>query len=196
MFKRIIKSDNYFKSNNIETVPINTNKIHPITLDMVNTSGFINPVCLTKFHISNNKLNIYSEYTCNGENKYNEYMHLPPINITSSDLLKLYNINTIDNLKDYINSNISIINQYTLIRIMHCWVINNMNILKSHTSSFINIYNIIIHHFDIFNQTIKINVDKEVKYYIEYWIQKYDTTITTTLFEDLSIYLYNKNKNL
>ena len=37
---------------------------------------------------------------------------------------------------------------------MHCWVINNMNILKSHTSSFINIYNIIIHHFDIFNQTI------------------------------------------
>lgn len=137
MFKRIIKDDKFFRSKDIATVPINKKIQHPVSLKIIDTNGFLNPICLTKMYISNNKLNDYGNYICNGENKYKENIQLPPIAFNSSDLLEIYNINTIDSLKEWIDNIIQSYeflsyNIYTIIRIISCWITENSDTLSNY----------------------------------------------------------------
>jgi hypothetical protein len=192
MFKRTIKNDKNFKSKDIETLPINSNKLHPIILHNIETTGFINPICLTKMHISNDKLKIFNNYACNGENKYKDYIQLPPIGFTSSDLLQIYNINDIDSLNNWIDSNYMVYNENTFKRVLNCWIINNIETLKIHNNFLENICKKILK----IKYPNDFNIDKEIKYYIDYWIDKYDiNNRDLDLLKDLSDYLYKKIKN-
>ena len=192
MFKRIIKQEIYFTSKNIETLNINSNKIHPITLEKINTNNMTTPICLTKMHISNNNLNMYDNYICNGENKYNEYMHLPPVSLSPNDLLILYEISDIDNLKIWININIKYMNLNTIKRVLKCWIIENINNLKKHHEILNEICEIILNEFKIFN-----NIDKNkiIKNFVEYWIQKFDIENNNDIIDDLIKYINKKNKS-
>ena len=194
MFKRIIKDDKIFKSKDIETIKPDTIKIHPISLNIVDTRGFINPICLTKMNISDNKLSTYSNYICKGENKYKEYIQLPPIGFGTSELLQIYNINNIDNLKYWIESNIEEYNIFTLKRVLNCWINNNIDVLKIHNNFLEDICKLLLEKYmDLYN--IKnIDIDKEVKYYIDYWIEKYDiNSFEIDLLDNLKDYLIKKN---
>jgi len=174
MFKRIIKDDKNFKSKDIGkdivSVPINKKIIHPITLDNINTNGFLNPICLTKMYISNNKLNNYSNYICNGENKYKENIQLPPIAFDSSDLLEIYNINNIDNLEEWVDYNKEKYNFHTYSRVMSCWIIVNAPSLKIYKERLINIYNKIFNIYSIKNDN---DFDKNINTFVNNWIDEY-----------------------
>jgi hypothetical protein len=192
MFKRIIKQEIYFTSKNIETLNINSSKIHPITLQNINTNNKTSPICLTKMHISNNNLNIYDNYICNGENKYNEYMHLPPVSLLASDLLTLYEISNVDNLKIWINEKIEFMNLNTIKRVLKCWIIENIDDLKKHNEILNEICEIILNKLENFN---KIDKTKMIKYFVEYWIQNFNIEENNEIITDLIKYINKKNKS-
>jgi len=173
MFKRIIKDDKNYKSKDIVTVPINNKILHPITLDVINTNGFLNPICLTKMYISNNKLNNYSNYICNGENKYKVNIQLPPIALNSSDLLEIYNINNIDSLIEWINTNIVEYNFYTFSRVISCWIIDNPDTLKTYKKHIINICNKLLSNYSPEIKNINISISDEINLFINNWIDEY-----------------------
>jgi hypothetical protein len=193
MFTRLIKDE--IISKDIETVPINTIRLHPISLNTIKTHGLINPICLTKMKISDDKLNTYSNYVCKGENKYKEYVQLPPIGFESSDLLQIYSINNIDNLQYWIESNIEEYNIFTLRRVLNCWINNNIDVLKIHNNFLENICKLLLEKYMDLDSIKKIDLDKEVKYYIDYWIEKYDkNSFVIDLLDDLKDYLIKKNE--
>ena len=60
MNKRIIKKEssiNNFTGNEIVNVPSNSMLLHPVTSTMTRNDS-TNPMCLTKFNLQNNKLNL------------------------------------------------------------------------------------------------------------------------------------------
>jgi hypothetical protein len=191
MFKRSIKQEIYFTSKNIETLNINSSKIHPITLQYINTINRESPVCLTKMHIANNKLNMYDNYVCNGENKHNEYMHLPPVSLSVSDLLILYEISNVDDLKIWINKNIKDMNLNTINRVLKCWIIENIDDLKKHNEILNEICEIILNEFSDFNNFD----DKIIKNFVEYWIQNFKIDDNNDIIIDLIKYINKKNKS-
>jgi len=174
MFKRIIKDENNFKSKDIAIVPINNKIHHPITLKTIDTNGFLNPICLTKMYISNNKLNNYSNYICNGENKYKENIQLPPIAFNSSDLLEIYNINNIDNLKEWIDNSIKLYkyNIITFSRVISSWITENVDTLKSYKTHFHDICNKILNNYSFDIRFNKLVID-EMNNFIDKWIDDY-----------------------
>ena len=189
MFKRIIKDERMFGSKDIITVKPDKKIIHPITLNMINTSGFINPVCLTKMYISNNKLNEFDNYICNGENKYKEYIQLPPISLNSQDLLEIYNINNIENLKDWFKDNILTFNEITLERVLTCWITNNIDTLKLYKKYFHEIFfNIFYNYYDI-NKYL--SYEDEIKKYINEWLDNYKIDQDNKFYMDVKIYIFN-----
>jgi hypothetical protein len=182
MFKRIIKDEKIFNSKDIMTVKPNNRIIHPITLNPVDTSGFINPICLTKMFISNNKFNEYDNYVCNGENKYKEYIQLPPISLDSQDLLEIYNINNIENLNDWINNNLITYSDITLSRVISCWITNNIDSLKSYKKY---LQNICIKMISEVNPSIKDVDDDIINNYINNWIDNFKIGQSVHLYEDV-----------
>lgn len=195
MFKRIIKDNKSFRSKDIETLDIGNRKIHPITTNLVDTRNFNNPICLTKMYIKNDKLNIYNNYICNGENKYKDYITLPPIYFDSNDLLQIYNIIDIESLNIWVKSNIDLYNIVTISRVLNCWIENNIDIIKINNNLINNIYINIISMYINPKIQEKISDEKEVKDYIKYWIDKYDKNDNNNLYNDLIKYInlkYNK----
>jgi len=199
MFKRIIKNEKSFTSKDIMTVPIDTTKIHPITLRNIDTHGFQKPICFTKLHILNNKLNTHGNYICNGENKYKDYIQLPPFELSVADLLQIYNINNIDSLTFWIETNIEEYNLLTLKRVLNCWIINNIDTLKIHNNFLENICKLLLDKGRYIDKKYILynNFDKEIKYFIDYWIDKYDIkNKDLDLINDMIIYIYKKFDNI
>jgi hypothetical protein len=194
MFKRIIKDEKSFTSKDISTVPINKKVYHPITLETINTKDFKNPICLTKMYVSNNKLNNISNYICNGENKYKQYIQVPPVALNSSNLLEIYDINNIDNLKDWIENNFYVYNLLTLARVVSCWIINNSDTLKLYKKHLENIC-IFILYKQIKPEELKISkFEEEIKKYVNEWIDNYTIDTDTNLLKNISIYFHKKKK--
>ena len=187
MFKRIIEDKKNYKSKDIATVPINKTIIHPITLNKINTKEFKNPICLTKMHISNNKLNTFSNYICNGENKYKQYIQLPPISLNSSDLLEIYEINNIDELNDWIKKNIYEYTYLTLARVLSCWIINNSDSLKLYKKKLEDIYLFYISKNII--DLKKSNDEEKIIKFINDWIDNYTADKDSNIVNELLIYI-------
>jgi len=193
MFKRTIKNE--LTSKAIINVPPNTVITHPITLTTINSNDFTNPICLTKMHISNNKLNTMGNYVCNNENNYQEYIQLPPYELNTSDLLQIYDINNIDGLIYWIKSNIKEYNVFTLKRVLNCWITNNISILKIHNNILNNICKLLLDDGNYIERIFveHINFDDEIKDFINYWIEKYDIkNKDLDLIDDVKKFLYNK----
>ena len=170
MNKRIIKKEK-FTGNDITNVPTNSSLLHPLTGTIINNDG-MNPLCLTKFNLKNNKLKITNKYKCDtNNNMYKQYLYIPPITIQIKDILEIYDINTIDSLKTYFKENIESGNIITIKRILNCWIKNNIEILKNYNDGLEKILGSIVNRFytdkDLFE-----NNNISIKNFVDYWIDK------------------------
>ncbi len=198
MNKRIIKNES-FSSRNVEInqVPVNNQLLHPISSIWVQNKS-TNPFCLTKFHLDKkNNLNILNEYTCKTNvNNYKKYMYLPPIGFSSSDILQIYEISSIDDLSRWISDNIENKNYITINRVLNCWIKNNFDTLKNYNNFLEKIYNKLIQHYFLKGQIKKFSeseINKEIKDFIDYWTNKYSgSEFNLDLLEELLIYIKKK----
>jgi len=173
MNKRIIKKESATSSatNEIMNVPSNTRILHPLTSTMIRNDG-MNPVCLTKFNLKNNKLKITDKYKCeNSNNKYKQYLYIPPIFIQAKDILEMYNIDSIDSLKSYVKENIITGNIITIKRIINSWIKNNIEILKNYNDGLEKILGYIIKRYTNDENFLE-NNNISIKNFIDYWIDK------------------------
>ena len=137
--------------------------------------------------ISNNKLNTFSNYMCNGENKYKQYIQLPPVALNSSNLLEIYNINNIDNMKDWVENSIQTYNIITFARVISSWIINNIDTLKLHKKNLENICIFILNHGYKPMYIDSSDYDNEIIKYITEWIDVYTADKDSDLLKNLLI---------
>jgi len=151
----------------------------------------------TPFSLKNQKYTV-----ANSENTPTA-LPFQPFGILSSDILQIYKINSIDDLLDYIDTNVKIENILTINRILNCWIYNNYNILKQYNDILEKIYKKIIYaYIKYFNIDIEliiekknININKEIKEYIDYWINKNNIKIfSLNLLTDFINYFIKKYK--
>ena len=156
-----------------------------------------NDLCLTKYkyNITNNLFNNYSDNKCNSNtNDYKQLLYIPPVGINSENILKIYSINSSDSLILWIETNMHSSNILTINRILNCWIINNIEILKNHNNFLKNIYNNLILKYSnsniikLINNNI-IDLDKDTLYFIDDWINKYNNEFTSNLLYDYFNYL-------
>jgi hypothetical protein len=166
IYKRFIKEESYKGSDEIVNIPPNTRTMEPLFLKLTN---FVpSQSCLTKLDLDNNKnLTYYNNYKCvSNVNDYKKYLYTPPIGISSNSLLKIYDIDSIDDLNILYNTySDGTINYITFNRVLNCWIKNNIDVLKN--NNFLEkIYYKLLSTF--INQKIisKINLEKEIKEYI------------------------------
>jgi len=195
MNKRIIRDDSeYFKSKDIYNLPPKTESLHPLNLKMIYNDS-INPICLTKFQIDKNKnVNILSTYKCkNNVNNYKKNLFIPVIGLDSSDFLKIYSVETIDSLYDFVNQNLNKLTLITINRVINCWIRVNFETLKNYNNYLEKIYWIII-EFNEYNEENEKIIKNEIKNFIDYWINKHSLDeFNLNLLKDLIQYLYKKN---
>jgi hypothetical protein len=203
--KRIIKNETReyknINSKNIDIgeIPINTQKIHPITLNWINKGS--TPTCITKPHLNNDNLILYKEYNCNLLNDvYKNTLHIPPIGITSNDILQIYKIESIDSLLLYVDDNIHDSNIININRIVNSWIRVNYDTIKIYNNFLEKIYKNLVDKYLNFDNKNKIknnniNIDKEIKDYIDYWINKNNSlNFELNLLEDFISYFIKKYK--
>jgi hypothetical protein len=181
--KRIIKNEvqdyKIFNSKNMEIsqIPGNTQKMHPITLNWLDNTKSTNPICITKPSFDKEGITLYKDYKCiNQNNKYNNYLFTPPIGISSENLIKIYNVESIENLQSFIEDNITEMNILTLNRIINSWIRVNFDSIKIYNNFLEKIYKKILERYYSFKNfeelNKKINLDKEIKDFIDYWFAK------------------------
>jgi hypothetical protein len=203
MNKRFIKPHSASsQDNDIINLATNSQLLHPVTLDWINNSNSANPICLTKVQFKDNKyLSNVNNYKCKSNiDNYKKYMYVPPIGISSNDILQIYEINSIDSLHTWITSNIDILTYYTINRVLNCWIKSNYDTLKIYNNFLEKIYNKLLLKYlnleilkQIKNETIDIN--KDIKYYIDYWIEKNNTlAFSFNLLDDMILYVQKKYK--
>jgi hypothetical protein len=200
MKKRILNTDEKLQnnSNEIITVKANSQLLHPLTCTWISTKIDKKDICLTKYNYQNNNFTFSKEQKCKDNNNYAKYLYLPPVGISPDIILKIYEINDIDSLNDWINTNIDMINILTINRIINCWIINNINILKKHNKFLVQIYNKLILKYANRKILNKINhdiidLDIETLKFIEYWINKINVSdFKIDLLEDYNMYLEKK----
>lgn len=206
--KRIIKNEfqnnNNFNSKNMEIIEIssNTQKMHPITLNWIDNTKSTDPICIIKPSFDKNGIALWKNYKCiNQNNIYNNYLYIPPIGITSENLIKIYNVESIENLQLFINDNSTKINILTLNRIVNSWIRVNFDTIKLYNNFLEKIYKKILEYyysvknFEELNK--KINLDKEIKDFIDYWFNKNNIIgFKFNLLFDLQNYLEKLKNNL
>jgi len=192
--KRIIKNFNS-KNMEIDEIPSNSSRMHPITLNLIDNTKSPNPLCLTKPHMEKNGMMLYTDYKClNKTNNYKNNLYIPPIGIGSNNLLVIYNIDSIDGLYNFINENISNMNILSLNRIVNSWIRVNFDTIKVYNNFLEKIYKKMLEKYLSYDNWTKyqniINLDKEIKDYIDYSFNKNNKIeFNYNLLSDLAIYL-------
>lgn len=206
--KRIIKDEfkEYkkfiSKSNEIIDIPPNSSITHPITLDLVHNKSNTKSMCLLKPEFTKDGVLWYNQNKCiNSNNTYKNYLYIPPIGIQSHNLLSIYEIDTIESLQNYIKNNIEISNISTINRLLNCWIRVNFLTIKSHNNFLEKIYRELLERYYGIEYIEKIrekmNIDKEIKNFIDYWCEKNNNTdFILNLLEDLYKHLNLIFKNI
>jgi len=205
--KRNIKIE-YLNYKNKDIIDVNPNSrmLHPITTTFIineeNNNDTLNPVCLTKFDLDNNKnLSSFKYQKCKTDsNNYKKFLFVPPIGLSSDDILKLYDINSIEQINEMIINESNELSFYTINRLINCWIRVNFETLKKYNNILENIYFNLFQKYIISNiekniKNGKIDFNKEIKYYIDYWINKKKANeFDFNLYNDFIIYLNKKIK--
>ena len=123
MTSRIIK-------NELQIAPPKSKTIHPITLNIISNESN-NPLCLTKFYFNKDKkmVMINANNKC-GRVDTKNIMFVPPVSLSSSDILKIYNIESIDDLENWMDEEFDKLNYYGINRIINSWIRENYEIIK------------------------------------------------------------------
>ncbi len=175
---------------------ISKHKLNSVSLNWIN---------IIKSQTNKNTSFPLKNYKYTIANNENTAVALPfqPIGILSSDILQIYKINSIDSLLEYIETNIKLENILTINRILNYWIYSNYSILKLHNDILEKIYKKMIYaYIKYFNIEIEwviekknININKEIKDYIDYWINKNNITIfSLNLLTDFINYFIKKYK--
>lgn len=193
--KRIIKNEN-LTSNSIEisNVPSNTYAMHPINMVLYQNNK--NPICLTKNYLdNNNNLKFHYDYKCKNQNNIDDYkkiLYIPPIGLSSIDLLKIYNINSFDELNKWFDDEFNEGTIYISInRILNCWIKNNINLFKN--NNFLENKIIPIYQKLLTITTLKTIKSEELKKFMIDWFNKKSSNdFYFDLLGDIVIYLNKK----
>jgi hypothetical protein len=202
--KRIIKNDinqsvKKFEQKEIINIYPNNQLLHPISSHWINTQKLVNPICLTKFQIVNNETQIINTNKCeNNPNDYKKFMFLPPIGLTSDDIIKSYDLESIDSLYNWISNNIdnrdSSINYLTIVRVINCWIRVNFETLKNYNNFLVKIISKLFKFYFGDNFDIP-EFNKEIRDYIDYWMNKKSRTdFKLNLIDDFYNYIIKKFK--
>ena len=191
--KRIIKKE-------IVNVQPNTQLLHPLSSQWINMTNEDKPICLTKFQIQNKETKIFNYDTCIlKENNYKNYLYLPPIGLSSNDILEIYNISSIDRLLDYIKENMNDDNYLSINRLLNSWIRVNFETLKNYNNFLEKICIKIVTKYynhnieNIIKKNKDFDINKEIKKFIDYWINKHDSNeFKLELIDDFIDYLLKK----
>ena len=191
--KRIIKKE-------IVNVQPNTQLLHPLSSQWINMTNEDKPICLTKFQIQNKETKIFNYDTCTlKENNYKNYLYLPPIGLSSNDILEIYNISSIDRLLDYIKENMNDDNYLSINRLLNSWIRVNFETLKNYNNFLEKICIKIVTKYynhnieNIIKKNKDFDINKEIKKFIDYWINKHDSNeFKLELIDDFIDYLLKK----
>jgi len=202
--KRIINSKKNLL-NNKEIINVNPDNqiLHPISTSWIKNKNVTNPICLTKYQILNNELNIINPYKCKTNNDdYKSFLFIPPIGLTAHDIIKIYDVDSIDKLHNWLNehldgtnltNNLSV-NYLTIIRLVNCWIRVNFETLKNYNNILIKIISKLFKFYFGDNITIP-NFDKEISDYIDYWMnKKSDNEFKLNIINDFYTYIIKKFK--
>jgi hypothetical protein len=173
-------------TNQIMNVEPNANFLHPITLEM-GTNNTNAPICLTKLFLdNNNNMQRFNKYKCvTNHDEYKNVLYIPPIGYNSTDIIRMYEINTIDNLNNFINENL--MDEILINRILNCWIKSNFDILIKHNNILNEIYNKIIQKY--YSDIIKnFNLDKS-NFINEWFSQHHKTEFHLDLLSDYISYI-------
>lgn len=166
IYKRFIKEESYKGSDEIVNIPPNSRIMEPLFLKL--TKYQPSQRCLIKLDLDNNKnIKYYNNYKCvSNVDDFKKYLYIPPIGISSINLLKIYDIDSIDDLNVlYDTYSDGTINYITFNRVLNCWIKNNIDVLKN--NNFIEkIYYKLLSKFMNPKIISKINLEKEIKEYI------------------------------
>jgi hypothetical protein len=196
IYKRTIKREFTdalpFTSQEISNIPANTRTIEPILVRI--TKKIPNPTCLTKANLNDNNIQFYNNYKCTtNANDYKKYLYVPPIGISSDNILKIYDIDSIDSLNLLVSNMIEEgKNIYTINRILNCWIRNNFNLINNNKFLEKIYYKLLTIELDS-KIVDKIDLEKEIKKFINNWVSKKKSDdFELNLFEDLYFSLNNK----
>jgi hypothetical protein len=118
--------------------------IDPLTLEL-RTKDKEAKEYITQFSFDKN-MNLIN--TSDKPNKnYNEFMKMPSLLIPYTEILKLYNIDNLNDIIDYINLNLETKLFDSINRILNCWIRLNFNYLKKNNKILLNIYYKIFNHY-------------------------------------------------
>ena len=178
--KRIIKNEfqehQKFNSKNLEIaeIPVNSQKMHPITLNWIDNKNNVNPLCIIKPGFDKEGISLYKDYKCNtSNNKYNSYLYTPPIGVSSDNLIKIYDVESIENLQTFVNENINNINILTINRLINSWIRVNFDTIKIYNNFLEKIFKKMLDKYYGFKNLENFkNLDKEIKDFIDYWFNK------------------------
>jgi hypothetical protein len=162
--KRIIKKEN---------IKIEPNEIflNPLTLK-IEENQKNEPIYLTSFHFNEkNKLINYKKETPKNFIDDNKFMLTPPLLIHFNELLKINNINDINNLIEFIDYNIETKLFDSLNRIINCWIRENFNELIKNNKILIPLYLKLFRKFNSFKVDDKI-INKDIELFMIKWFKK------------------------
>jgi len=209
---RIIKSvdeqnkyylkDNKKENKEISNIKSNKYALHPISSLFVKNRTD-STECLTSFYYSDDKLNISKNYRCkNIQQDIKDIYILPPIGLLSDDIVKIYNVETIDKLFVWFNKSIddiksdnhNTINYLTIIKIINCWVRVNFDTLKNYNNFLVKIISKLFNL--IFNNEYDIpKIDDKINKYINFWIKNHsESDYNLNIIDDFNNYIIKKTK--
>ena len=117
-------------------------------------------------------------------------MLFPNININHDYIIKMYQIENIDSLKNWVDSYIHTKSYFTIERVVNSWVITNIGELKYFNNALVEITKSILVRFTKIKEN---TIDNELPNFIDYWIKKYDeNNFNLNLFTDFKKYLSKK----
>jgi hypothetical protein len=197
--KRILKNEiiqrTSFSGNEVTNVEPNNQLLHPISTQWIDTKNLVNPICLTKFQILNKETSILNNYSCKQPvNNYKSFLLLPPIGLSSDDVLRIYDVDSIDKLYGWLSENIEHINYLTIVRIVNCWIKVNYDTLKNYNNFLVKIINKLF-RFNFGDELVIEQIDKEIRDYIQYWMNKNNgSEFKLSLIDDFMNYMIKKYK--
>jgi len=138
-----------------------------------------------------NEYNNYKKHI-NKTSSHESTKYISPISIKYNDILKIYNINNIDDLEKWIKKNLDNLNFFTINRILNSWIRVNFKILKKHPKYLIHIYNTIFKNYCFEIDYYKYN--KYIESFIIQWLkEKNNNDYYINLYYDLKEYMIKNN---
>jgi len=159
--------------------------LDPLTLDFIHKKP---NEYITKFSFNKNMNLINTSEIPN--NNYNDFMKIPSLLIPYTEILKLYNINNLNDIINYIDFNLETKLCDSINRILNCWIRSNFSYLKKNNKILVDIYYKIFNHYfpDIISDE-KIFNKKCLKYFDNWFKEENEKSFFLNLGENLKNFL-------